>query len=128
VDRFGERKVFIADGVVLLFICAGFAYSRNVNILYFLYILDNLMFSTRIARTTYLNKIARDKREIPATISLGITMDHLLSMTAPIFAGILWHALGYSMIFIAASGIAVLGIIIAMMIRIPREKNYRITQ
>ena len=65
-------------------------------LLYFLFIVDNLMFATRIARTTYLNKIAVEKRDIPATLSIGITMDHAESMSVPLLGGLLWTAYDYS--------------------------------
>jgi len=106
VDRFGERNMFIADAVILFIICTGFALSRNVYVLYFLFIFDNLMFATRIARTTYLSRIAHNKNEIPATISLGITMDHVVSMTVPFLGGLIWNRFGYSWVFIAASALA----------------------
>ena len=106
VDRFGERNMFIADAIILFFICIGFAFSRNVNFLHFLFIFDNLMFATRIARTTYLSRIAHNKNEIAATLSLGITMDHSVSMTVPFLGGLIWHSFGYSWVFIAASALA----------------------
>ncbi|OGS28688.1 MAG: hypothetical protein A3J82_02635, partial [Elusimicrobia bacterium RIFOXYA2_FULL_69_6] len=69
VDRIGERRMFIADALILLGICAGFVFSAFQPLLYFLFILDNLMFATRIARTTYLNRIVEEKSHIAPTIS-----------------------------------------------------------
>lgn len=106
VDRFGERSMFYADAAILFAICAGFALSSDRRLLYGLYVLDNLMFATRIARTTYLDKIAKDRRDIPATLSLGITMDHAVSMTVPALGGMLWNACGYRSVFWAASLLA----------------------
>ena len=117
VDRFGEKKMFIADAFILLFICLGFAFSKYLIFLFFLYILDNLMFSTRIARTTYLHKIAVDRRDVPATISLGITMDHVVSMTIPGLGGLLWSAWGYKWVFIAASVVAVMSFLVALQLK-----------
>ena len=123
VDRFGEKKMFIADALILFCICGGFAYSKNVYILYFLFIMDNLMFSTRIARTTYLNKIAKDRTDIPPTISLGITMDHFFSMIVPVFGGILWATLGYDKVFMAASAVAFISLMTAFVIKIPERQG-----
>jgi MFS family permease len=121
VDRFGEKKMFIADSLILFGICAGFAFSKNIYLLYFLYIIDNLMFSTRIARTTYLNKIAHNKSDIPATISLGITMDHMISMTVPTLGGLLWAAHDYSWVFIAASFVSLAGLFVALIVKVPKH-------
>jgi predicted MFS family arabinose efflux permease len=106
--------MFMADAVILLFICAGFAFSTFRPVLYFFFILDNLMFATRIARTTYLNRIAEEKSHIAPTISLGITMDHAVSMTIPAAGGLLWAAYGYRSVFLAASLLAVAGFFAAL--------------
>ncbi len=119
VDTFGEKRVFIADSIILLGVCAGFIFSRNIYLLYALFIVDNLMFATRIARTTYLSKITSDKRDIPATLSMGITLDHIVSMTIPIAGGILWHHYGYQSVFFAASSLAVMGFGAALFCRSP---------
>lgn len=119
-DKLGEKVMFIADAFILFGICMGFALSKNVYILYGLLILDNLMFSTRIARTTYLSKIAEHKSDIPATLSLGISMDHIVSMTIPALGGLVWAAFGYEYVFYAASLIAVGGLITALFIKLKR--------
>lgn len=117
VDRLGERFMLAADAFVMLAICLGFAFSRQVYLLYGLYILDNLMFATRIARTTYLNKIAVDKKDITATISLGITLDHLVSMSVPALGGMLWLQCGYQCVFLVACAVAFLNLLAACSIR-----------
>ncbi|MFA5138265.1 MAG: MFS transporter [Elusimicrobiota bacterium] len=123
VDRFGERRMFYADAAILFVICAGFALSANRWLLYGLYILDNLMFATRIARTTYLGKIAKDKSDIPATLSLGITMDHAVSMTVPALGGMLWNACGYPSVFWAASLLAGAVFLVAGRIHLPSNTS-----
>lgn len=116
VDRFGERRMFIADAVILVGICAGFSFSAEKWLLYSLFVFDSLMFATRIARTTYLNKIAEHKSDIAPTISLGITLDHAVSMTVPALGGILWAAYGYRSVFMAASLLAIAGFAVALLI------------
>ncbi len=106
VDRFGERKVLLADALILLVICAGFGFSSLKPVLYSLFIMDNLMFAVRIARTTYLNRIAEKKEDIAPSLSLGVTMDHAMSMAVPAAGGLLWAAYGYRSVFYAAAFIA----------------------
>jgi len=116
VDKIGERRMFIADALILLIICGGFAFSTFRPVLYALFILDSLMFATRIARTTYLNKLATHKSDIAPTLSLGVTMDHAVSMLMPALGGILWAAYGYKSVFMAASLLAIAGFAAAMAI------------
>ena len=122
-DRIGERRMFIGDAVILLGICAGFAFSAFRPLLYALFILDNLMFATRIARTTYLNRIAVEKADIAPTVSFGITIDHAVSMTIPAAGGLLWAAYGYRSVFFAASLLAVAGLFAALAVDDGRAKK-----
>lgn len=116
VDKIGERSVLAWDAFILLGICLGFAFSKNIYVLYTLLIIDNLMFATRIARTTYMKKVALEKSDIPTSISFGVTLDHVISMTIPFLGGLLWTAFGYPAVFIAASLIALLNFWAAMKI------------
>ena len=116
VDKFGERRMFIADAIILLVICGGFAFSAYKPFLYALFILDSLMFATRIARTTYLNKLAEHRSDIAPTISLGVTMDHAVSMSIPAAGGLLWAAYGYKSVFMAAALLALAGLAAALAI------------
>lgn len=119
VDRYGERVMFMADGMILLLICSGFVFSTYVPLLFCLYILDNLMFSMRIARTTYMNKIAEKKSDITPSLSLGVTLDHAVSMTIPALGGILWAAFGYKSVFIVASMLSLITFLLAYLMKLP---------
>lgn len=117
VDKLGERFMLTLDGVVFLFICLGYVWAPSIPILYGLYILDNLMFATKIARTTYLNGIIDNRSEISATVSLGITLDHVVSMTMPALGGLMWAAWGYEAVFLFAAVIALANIGASLMIQ-----------
>ena len=121
-DRIGERRMFMADAVILLFICAGFAFSTFLPLLYVIFILDNLMFATRIARTTYLNRIVEERSHIAPTVSFGVTIDHAVSMSIPAAGGLLWAAYGYRAVFIAASLLSVAGFLAALAVDDNRRK------
>lgn len=130
IDRFGERVVLMADGLVLMAVCFGYAFAealfdRSValHVLYCCFVIDNLMFAVGMARHTYASKIARDPREVTPTFSLGITINHAVSMTVPWLGGLLWLACGYQIVFMVAAGVAFLTIVTASLIRVPREPD-----
>ncbi len=116
-DYFGEKKMLVMDALLFLLIALGFALLKNVTILFALYILDNLMFATRIARTTYLKKIALKKEDIATTISFGISIDHLVSMTIPILGGMLWAYSGYQAVFFVAAVLSIINIAAAFYVK-----------
>ncbi|NQT34712.1 MFS transporter [bacterium] len=126
IDWLGERFVLSADELLLLVICMCYAFSSDVlpkpfdlYLLYSAYILDSILFALRVARTTYLKKIVDDPSEITPTISMGITIDHIVAMTLPILSGYIWEAYGFRWVFIIAGGIALVGYFICLQIKIP---------
>jgi predicted MFS family arabinose efflux permease len=126
VDWLGERTVLAADEVLLLAICLTYAFAGDVFsgrmvlfALYGAYILDIILFALRVARTTYLKKIADDPADITPTISMGITIDHAVAMTLPILSGYIWEAYGFQWVFILAGAIALVGFFVCLRIRTP---------
>ncbi len=126
IDWLGERFVLSADELLLLVICMCYAFASDIlpkpfdlYLLYSAYILDSILFALRIARTTYLKKIIDDPSEITPTISMGITIDHIVAMSLPILSGYIWEAYGFRWVFIIAGGIALVGYFICLQIKIP---------
>jgi len=125
IDWMGERKVLAADELMLLLVCLTYAFAGDlfprrvaVWILYAAYVLDIVLFALRVARTTYLKKIARDPEDITPTISLGITIDHAVAMSLPVLSGYIWEAWGFRWVFLLAATIAVAGFFICLRIRV----------
>ena len=123
IDRFGERRVLIADSILVFLVCAGYGFSYRVPgqhaalwLLYACYIGDHLLFGVNIARTTYLSKIA-PKSDLAPTLSLGVSINHAVSMAVPALGGLLWVRFGYPSVFAAAACVAVLMFVFAL--RIP---------
>ncbi len=129
IDWLGERKVLATDEIMLLFVCMIYGFASDIfsspwdlRILYGAYMLDHILFALRIARTTYLKKIAVDPADITPTISLGITIDHVVAMTLPILSGIIWERYGHQWVFVLAGAIALGGFFICLKIRIPEQE------
>jgi hypothetical protein len=64
-----------------------------------------------------MRKIALYPSDITHTLSLGITVDHLVSMSIPILGGFLWSAFGYQAVFMSAAVIAISNFVLSMRIR-----------
>jgi predicted MFS family arabinose efflux permease len=126
VDWLGERTVLAVDELLLLGICLTYAFAGDflegpwiLYALYAAYIFDMVLFALRVARTTYLKKIAEDPSDITPTVSMGITIDHAVAMTLPILSGYIWEAYGFRWVFILAGSIALVGFFVCL--RIPRK-------
>ena len=113
LDRYGERPVLIADGILIAIVCLGYGFAEHlglgknaVHLVCACFVMDQVLFATGMARTTYLDKIALKREDLAPTLSLGITLDHTVSMTVPALGGLLWATAGYPAVFLAAAVIA----------------------
>jgi MFS family permease len=126
IDRVGERAILMANAAVIVIICLGYGFAHllpiahPVWIVYACYVIDNLVFATAMARATYLDKIAEHEEDIHATLSMGVSIDHAVSMSLPAVGGMVWEHYGYPWVFVGAAAIAVLNLIAAAFIRVPR--------
>jgi predicted MFS family arabinose efflux permease len=130
IDWLGERTVLAVDELLLLGICLTYAFAGDLLsgkavllALYSAYIFDIVLFALRVARTTYLKKIADDPTDITPTISMGITIDHAVAMTLPVLSGYIWEAFGFRWVFILAGAIAIIGFFVCLRIRTP-DREY----
>jgi len=132
IDWLGERFVLSADELMLLIICMCYAFASDIlsapydlYLLYAAYVFDSTLFALRVARTTYLKKIADDPTDITPTISMGITIDHAVAMLLPILSGYIWEAYGFRWVFILAGAIALAGYFVCLQIRVPMTEKTR---
>ncbi len=130
IDWLGERTILAVDELLLLLVCLIYAFASHLLaaphdlwLLFAAYILDNVLFALRVARTTYLKKIALDPGDITPSLSLGITIDHAVAMTLPILSGVIWERWGYEWVFVLAGAIALVGFFICLQIRIPMRTS-----
>ncbi|MDA0337661.1 MAG: MFS transporter [bacterium] len=112
VDRFGERIMLSASYVGLVFVFAGYALIDHRPTLYVLYCIDNLIFFGSIALNTYVYRIA-DRVDLQSTLSMGVTMNHLAAVVAPLLGGLAWYHFGYKVIFISGSALAFISLIVS---------------
>ena len=130
IDRKGERFVLILEAIIIIIACLGFAFSKLLfpeSVALFVvagcYLLDNMVSGVGMARTTYVKRLSDDPSEVSATLAMGISLDHVLSMSVPTFAGLLWATnmgQGYIYVFCAGLGIAILNLLISNRIRVPK--------
>ncbi|MBF0119333.1 MAG: MFS transporter [Desulfobacterales bacterium] len=125
IDFKGERFVLSLEAILLIIICMGYAFAADVapmNIAMFIiiicYILDNSMSAVEMARSTYVKKIAVHPDDVTPTLSAGISFDHVIAMSIPLFGGILWASFGYKYVFLCAAGIALINLILSLRIKI----------
>jgi len=116
VDRFGERFMLSVSYFGLFFVFLGYALVEDLTTLYVLYCVDNLIFFGGIALTTYVHKIA-PADELKPTLSMGVTMNHVAAVLAPLVGGLVWHFFGYQLIFFTGAALALVSLVVSQWVR-----------
>ena len=123
IDKKGERYAMQLEAVIMFAACIGFIFAKPMFsaktaliLVGICYTIDKLMESASMARATYVKKLSKDNSEVARTLSMGQSMDHLVSMLLPILAGYVWYANGadgYRYVFLGALFISLLNFFLA---------------
>jgi predicted MFS family arabinose efflux permease len=116
IDKVGERWVLTLYYVLVTFFFIGYAFIKNIYPLYGIFVADSATFAFANALTTYVNRIAPPNEHTP-TLSMGVAMNHIASVSMPFIGGILWNRLGYQWAFLI--GLPAAAVSIAIVRRLP---------
>jgi predicted MFS family arabinose efflux permease len=126
VDSLGEKTVLTLEAFLLIFVCAGYGFSKTLFsertaflVAAACFVADQLLMSVNMARSTYLKKIAVHPDHITPTLTMSVSLDHIFSITVALTGGLLWAKFGYQMVFLFGAGIAVVNLVSARFIKIP---------
>lgn len=129
IDKLGERRLLMLDAAVLALVCLGYGFAQTVMparlalpLIYVCYVLDLMLFSVGMARSTYLRKIALHDSDVTPTLSLGVSLDHLVSMSIPTLGGLVWARYGYPWVFAGAAAISLVNVLACSLVRTPRPE------
>ncbi len=130
IDKVGERFILSAEAFMLIFICLGYSFADvilpakgAVLLICVCYVLDQLFNAASMARSTYLKRILLSGDDLSSTLSLGISIDHIMSMFLPVIGGLVWYgsgSQGYKYVFLGGAAVAVLNFITIRHVRVPR--------
>jgi MFS family permease len=127
IDRVGERRILMLDAVMIIAVCLGYGFAKSlplarpVHLVYVCYVIDNILFAMGMARATYMDKIAEQESDIHASLSVGVSIDHAVSMSIPTVGGLLWVRHGFPYVFVAAAALAFCNLIAASFVKVPAK-------
>jgi MFS family permease len=115
IDRWGYRNVMIYDTVALFFVCLvyGFAdriFAHHIAVIAVCvnYLLDAVISTASMAASVYVKEISDNAEEVTATLTTGISVNHLISVFAALLGGWIWSRFGVETLFVFA-GVMALG-------------------
>ncbi|MBO7252515.1 MAG: MFS transporter [Oscillospiraceae bacterium] len=114
IDKVGYKTVMVADTLILVIVCFfyGFAHHLFSMETAFLvccinYILDAIISLASMAANVYVQDLADSPDETKATISTGVSINHVITIFIALCGGWIWQALGIETLFMVS---AILGL------------------
>ena len=114
IDKIGYKVVMVTDTLVLVVVCFfyGFAHHLFPKDVAFIvccvnYVLDSMISLASMASNLYVQDLADNSDEVKATISTGVSINHVITIFIALFGGWIWHTLGIELLFILS---AILGL------------------
>jgi len=115
----------VTDTLLLLPVCFFYGFSHRIFtphtafiIVCVNYILDSVISLASMASNVYVKTLSDSHEELTATLSTGISLNHLISIFIALAGGILWEYFGVEMLFTMSSVLGIINSIYAATIRI----------
>ncbi|MEJ8553197.1 MFS transporter [Tepidibacter sp. Z1-5] len=126
IDKFGIKKLLYADALSFIFVylvygllSAGFSTGKLATVgiplflAYMVLIFDRMSTQMGMIRTIYLRSIAVKPSDITPTLSLGLSLDHIVSIICAYLGGIIWSLWGPQYIFFLAASLSLVNLYVA---------------
>jgi len=115
IDRLGYKVVMVSDTLILVIVCFFYGFAHHIfprDVAFIVccvnYILDAVISLASMAANVYVKDLADNEQEVKATISTGVSINHVITIFIALFGGWIWETLGIETLFIAS---AVLGLL-----------------
>ena len=130
IDRLGYKLVMVADTLILIVVCLlyGFAhriFSKEIAFMVVCinFVLDSIISIASMAANVYVQRIASNQEEITATLSTGISVNHLISIFIALMGGWIWKVTGVEVLFSLSAVLGLINSIYAATIKKNGEQN-----
>jgi predicted MFS family arabinose efflux permease len=127
VDRLGERFVLGLEAFILIPVClfyglARFLFPEDIAfaVVCVCYVADSLLMSFGMARSVWLKKTAETPADVAPTLAMGISIDHIFSISVALLSGLVWDRFGYQWVFLTGVFIAVVNFVATRWVRVPK--------
>ena len=114
IDKVGYKVVMITDTLILVIVCFFYGFAHHIFpmqtafiVCCVNYILDSIISLASMASNVYVQDLSDSQDEMRATISTGVSVNHLITILIALFGGWIWQVLGIETLFVLS---AVLGL------------------
>lgn len=130
IDRVGYKPVMIADTLILVIVCFFYGFAHHIFpmrtafiICCVNYVLDSVISLASMASNVYVQDISDSQEEMKATISTGISVNHLITVLIALLGGWVWKVLGIETLFMLSAFLGLCNSAYAATIRTSRDRS-----
>ena len=128
IDKAGYKIVMVSDTLILVIVCFfyGFAHHIFPKEIAFLvccinYVLDSVISLASMAANVYVQDLSNNQDEVKATISTGVSINHVITIFIALFGGWIWQVLGIEPLFIVSAILGLCNSAYAATIKVPTK-------
>lgn len=134
IDKFGVKKLLYVDALSFIFVylsygilCHLFALNilatvgLSVILTASLFVVDRLSTQMGVIRVMYLKSIAETPDDITPTLSVGLGLDHIVSIIVAYLGGLAWITIGAQYIFYIVAALSIINLVVAIRVREPAK-------
>ena len=129
IDRIGYKTVMVADTLILVIVCFCYGFAHHIfprDVAFVVccinYLLDAVISLSSMATNVYVRDLAENNpEEVKATISTGVSINHVITIFIALFGGWVWQVLGIELLFIVSAVLGLLNSAYAATIKVPKK-------
>jgi len=128
IDKVGYKAVMVADTLILIVVCLQYGFAHRLfshNIAFIIvccnFVLDSIISIASMASNIYVQRIASNQEEITATLSTGISVNHIISIFIALMGGWIWKVTGIEVLFSLSAFLGLINSIYAATIKKEEE-------
>ena len=133
IDKLGYKVVMVTDTLILVVVCFFYGFAHRIfpaDVAFLVccanYVLDSIISLASMASNVYVHDLADTLEEARATISTGLSVNHLITILIALFGGWIWRTLGIEMLFILSAVLGLCNSAYAATIKSPEENKMEV--
>jgi MFS family permease len=106
IDHAGYKAVMVGDTLILIVVCLMYGFSHRLfspGVAFIIvscnFVLDQIISVASMASNVYVQRISANREEVTATLSTGISVNHIISIVIALLGGLIWKKAGIEVLF-----------------------------
>jgi MFS family permease len=128
IDKLGYKIIMVGDTLILIVVCLLYGFAHRIfpiRIAFIVvcvnFVLDSVISLASMASNVYVQDIAANQEEITATLSTGVSINHVISIFIALMGGWLWVTIGIEALFSLSAVLGIANSIYAASIKVEKK-------